>query len=274
MQDANPKVIIITLSHLTFTFSLAPLMAVVTKLCYNKYVRQFEVPEGFDVTGLQIQAGMIDEADEVFLNGVRVGQTGIPTEGGSYDGSNPWDEERIYPIPDEGIASGEIPPCIVIFPSDSHPVKESWWSGIYADMLNEDLIAQVDGTLRTVGSRDYRFLAGESMGGAGAYMNALQHPELYAGVFDIYGGLRYNTALDLFLRTDAEELSKLRHYIICGNHDTYGFDTDHIMMGKYLSELGVPYKIEIDDGGHESDFYLPRIKDGLAYLLKGIEPVN
>lgn len=346
---------------------------------YAWYVREFEVPDGFDVTGLQIVAGMVDEADEVYLNGVRVGQTGIPEEGGSYDGSNPWDEERVYPIPDdllqtgknlvavricngsggggwyagpiqiecqkeetedpagqklryyttsfeadslngqeieyrvylpegyyesdlhypvvymlhgygstgksfeiagvpkildEGIASGEIPPCIVIFPTDGHPQKSGWWSGAYANMLNEDLVAQVDKTLRTVDSREYRFLAGESMGGGGAYLNALNHPELYGGVFDIYGALRYTDALRMFLEMDAEDLGQFRHYIICGNHDMYGFDLDHILMGRHLTQLRVPHVFEIDDGEHASSFYLPRIKDGFQYLLSGIQPAD
>ena len=46
----------------------------------------------------------------------------------------------------------------------------------------------------------------------------------------------------------------------------YGFDIDHIMMGVYLRELGIPHVFEIDDGGHDSGFYLPRLKDGFAYL--------
>lgn len=346
---------------------------------YAWYIREFEVPDGFDTSGLQIQAGMLDEADEVYLNKVRVGQTGIPEEGGSYDGSNRWDEERVYPIPDglltagsntiavrmcngsggggwyagpiqietvkdeskdpagekqrfytdtfksdslngreieyrvylpegyyeselyypviymlhgygstgksfeiagvprvmdEGIAAGEIPPCIVIFPTDSHPDKMSWWAGAYADMLNKDLVTHIDRTLRTVDDRTYRFLAGESMGGAGAYLNALRHPEQYGGVFDIYGGLRYNAALGIFLQTEADELKKLRHYIICGNHDMYGFDIDHMMMGKYLVENKIPHVLEIDDGEHSSTFYLPRLKEGFAYLLSGLTPLN
>lgn len=346
---------------------------------YAWYVREFEVPEEFDLSGLQLEAGMVDEADEVYLNGVRIGQTGIQEEGGSYDGTNPWDEERVYPIPDgllqtgtnlvcvrmcngsggggwyagpiriralqdagadpaktlqrfyttsfaadslkgleieyrvylpegyyeselcypvvymlhgygstgksfeisgvpevldEGIASGQIPPCIVIFPSDGHPQKASWWSGAYADMLNRDLVSQVDSTLRTVDSREYRFLAGESMGGGGAYLNALEHPELYGGVLDIYGALRFTGALKTFLSMDADGLRKFRHYIICGNHDMYCFDLDHIEMGKHLNELQVPHVFEIDNGEHSSSFYLPRLKEGFAYLLAGLEPVD
>ena len=175
---------------------------------------------------------------------------------------------------DEGIASGEIPPCIVIFPSDGHPQKASWWSAAYADMLNEDLVRQVDSTLRTVDSREYRFLAGESMGGGGAYLNALDHPELYGGVLDLYGALRYTGSLGTFLEMDAEQLGEFRHYIICGNHDMYCFDIDHIQMGKHLYELKVPNVFEIDNGEHSSSFYLPRLKEGFAYLLSGLAPLE
>ena len=346
---------------------------------YAWYVREFEVPDGFDTSSLQIEAGMMDEGDEVYINGVRVGQTGIPDEGGSYDGTNPWDVERIYEIPDrllrtgtntaavrvangsgaggwyagpiriaakkeptdsskeekqrfyttsfrsealkgqkieyrvylpegyyesdlrypvvymlhgygstgksfeiagvpelldEGIASGEIPPCIVVFPTDGHPQKSSWWSGAYARMLNEDLVREVDGSLRTVDSRDYRFLAGESMGGGGAYLNALNNPKLYGGVLDLYGALRYTGALQPFLGMDAQQLGVFRHYIICGSHDMYCFDLDHIMMGRHLAELGVPFRFDIDNGEHSSDFYMPRLKDGLGWLLENVKELD
>ena len=344
---------------------------------YAWYVREFEVPEEFDRTCLQIEAGMMDEGDEVYINGERVGQTGIPDEGGRYDGTNPWDVERVYGIPDrllkagtntiavrvangsgaggwyagpilieakkaaaespdgekqrfypasfrsdalngqtieyrvylpegyydsnlrypvvymlhgygstgksfeiagvpelldEGIASGEIPPCIVIFPTDGHPQKASWWSGAYAVMLNEDLVREVDSSLRTVDSRDCRFLAGESMGGGGAYLNALNHPELYGGVLDMYGALRYTGALQPFLEMDAEHLGAFRHCIICGSHDMYCFDLDHIMMGKHLAKTGVSFRFDIDNGEHSSDFYMPRLKESLCWLLEGAEP--
>lgn len=346
---------------------------------YAWYIREFDVPEEFDTSSLQIDAGMVDEGDEAYINGVRAGQTGIPDEGGSYNGTNPWDEERIYEIPDglikagkntiavrvcngsgaggwytgpiqiearkepagdpgksgqryyttsfksdalkgqeieyrvylpvgyyesdlrypvvymlhgygstgksfeiagvpelldEGISEGDIPLCIMIFPSDGHPQKAGWWSGAYAKMLNEDLVREVDSTLRTVGSRDYRFLAGESMGGGGAYLNALNNPDLYGGVLDMYGALRYTGALKTFLDMDAEELGAFRHYIICGTHDMYCFDLDHIMMGRHLAGLGIPYRLDIDSGEHSSEFYLPRLKAALAYLLESAEPVD
>lgn len=345
---------------------------------YAWYVRSFEVPEEFDTTGLQIDAGMIDEADEIYINSVRVGSTGIDKEGGAYDRSNPWDVERIYAIPDdllvpgdntiavrmcngsgaggwysgpirietvkekedpaesgqrfyaasfaskalrdqeieyrvylpegyyesalrypvvymlhgygstgksfeiagvpeildEGIASGQIPPCIVIFPNDGHSQKASWWTGPYASMLNEDLIAEVDSTLRTVPERDYRFIAGESMGGGGAWLNAIDHPELYAGIFDIYGALNYSGSMVKLLRMDAQQLQEYKIFMICGNHDMYTFDIEHMMVEKYLDKLKIPHVFEIDNGEHSSSFYLPYVKEGFAYLLSGALPVE
>ena len=345
---------------------------------YAWYVRTFEVPEGFDTAGLQIDAGMIDEADEIYINGVRVGSTGIEKEGGAYDRSNPWDVERIYAIPedllvqgtntiavrvcngsgaggwyagpirieavkekedpqesgqrfyatsfssealrgqeieyrvylpegyyesscryptvymlhgygstgksfeiagvpellDEGIASGQIPPCIVIFPNDGHSQKASWWTGPFATMLNEDLIAEVDGSLRTVPEREYRFIAGESMGGGGAWLNAIDHPELYAGILDIYGALNYSGSMVKLLRMDAQQLQAYKIYMICGNHDMYTFDIEHMTVEKYLDKLGVPHVFEIDNGEHSSSFYLPYLKEGFAYLLSGVGPVD
>jgi hypothetical protein len=41
-----------------------------------------------------------------------VGQTGIPEEGGSYDATNPWDVERVYPIPDGLLHSGTNLVCV------------------------------------------------------------------------------------------------------------------------------------------------------------------
>ncbi len=346
---------------------------------YAWYAREFEVPEEFDLRDLQIEAGMVDEADEVYINGVRVGQTGIPEEGGAYDLSNPWDEERVYPIPDgllkagtnrvfvrvcnrsggggwyagpieisaarqevdpeeagqrfyvdsfssdalggtdveyrvylpegyyesdlrypvvymlhgygstgksfeiagvpavldEGIACGEIPPCIVIFPTDTHPQKASWWVGAYARMLNEDLVSRIDATLRTVDSRDYRFLAGESMGGGGAFFNALDRPDLYGGVFDIYGALSYTGALTRFMNMGEDELKnlKLKYFLICGTHDMYGFDLDHIRLGRRMTEAGIPHVLDIDSGEHSSSFYLPYLRRGFAYILSGLRPL-
>ena len=343
---------------------------------YAWYVRSFSVPESFGLSGLLLKAGMMDEGDEVYVNGVRVGATGIPEEGGSYDMTNPWDLERVYPLPDgllqtgentiavrvcnssgaggwyagpvcicagqedppeetekervyetsmvsealggreviyrvylpegyyessrrypvvymlhgigstgksfiidgvpelldEGIAEGTIPPCIFIFPDDSHPNKMSWWKDIYADMLNKDLIREVDSSLRTIPDRRYRGIAGESMGGGGAYLNALRHPGLYSWIFDIYGAINFAGIYPVMTDegTKAPFLGQFRQYFIAGNHDAYTFDLVHIPYARKLDELGVDYRFEIDNGEHSAAFFLPYLKEAFGYLMENV----
>ena len=343
---------------------------------YAWYIRSFGVPDSFDCDSLLLKAGMMDEGDEVYLNGVRIGATGIPQEGGSYDMTNPWDLERVYPLPDgllqagentiavricnsgggggwyagpvcicasqeysteelkklrvyetsmisdalgkrevfyrvylpegyyessrrypviymlhgigstgksfvidgvpelldEGIAEGTIPPCIVIFPDDSHPYKMSWWKDIYADMLNKDLIRTVDSTLRTIPDRRYRGIAGESMGGGGAYLNALRHPELYSWIFDIYGAINFAGIYPTMTaaETGAPFLGQFRQYFIAGNHDMYTFDLVHIPYARKLDELGLEYRFEIDNGEHSAAFFLPYLKEAFGYLMENV----
>ena len=68
----------------------------------------------------------MDEADEVYVNQVRVGQTGIPDEGGSYDGTNPWEEERIYPLPDDLLHAGTNVVCVRVCNSSG---MGGWYAG-------------------------------------------------------------------------------------------------------------------------------------------------
>ncbi|APH06209.1 alpha/beta hydrolase-fold protein [Bacillus weihaiensis] len=65
---------------------------------YAWYVREFDMPTDFKSEDLLLALGKFDEANEVYVNGVRVGATGIPEAGGNYDESNPWDVDRLYEL--------------------------------------------------------------------------------------------------------------------------------------------------------------------------------
>lgn len=68
---------------------------------YAWYVRTF-IPEGNLPQGiLKLSVGSFDEANEVYVNGELVGSTGMNYDEkgiGTYDGSNPWEEECIYDL--------------------------------------------------------------------------------------------------------------------------------------------------------------------------------
>ena len=79
---------------------------------------------------------------------------------------------------DELIASGAIPPCLVIMPS----VGNTWYIDRQEKMetaIIQDLIPDVDRRFRTISRRNGRVIAGESMGGYGALRFVLKYPQLF-----------------------------------------------------------------------------------------------
>lgn len=78
---------------------------------YAWYVRSFDLPEDFPKDGLILAVGCFDEANEVYINGNRVGSTGMDytiAEGiGVYDGSNPWDTNCVYDLDSSVLNYGE-----------------------------------------------------------------------------------------------------------------------------------------------------------------------
>ncbi len=61
-------------------------------------------------------------------------------------------------------------------PAETHCVQEAR----YEDYITRDLIGHVDATYRTLAERRGRAIGGLSMGGFGALMLAMRHPDLYA----------------------------------------------------------------------------------------------
>ena len=93
-------------------------------------------------------------------------------------------------IADSLIASGDIPPVILVMPDGSRSMwldsdRETGFGAIETALI-QDLISHVDDTFRTVSMRRARMIAGTSMGGYGALRLAFRHPDLFGAVAGIY----------------------------------------------------------------------------------------
>jgi S-formylglutathione hydrolase FrmB len=94
---------------------------------------------------------------------------------------------------DRMIASGEIPPVIVVMPF----AARGWYvdsaalggPGDYESAITTDLVDHIDGNYRTVPAREARAVAGLSMGGYGAVRMAFFHPDRFAAVVTLSGAL-------------------------------------------------------------------------------------
>lgn len=89
---------------------------------------------------------------------------------------------------DEAIKRGATREMIVVVPSGRNRYFGSFYAnspvtGAWEDLFARDLVAWVDKTYRTIASVEGRGIAGHSMGGYGAIMLAMKHPDVFSAVY-------------------------------------------------------------------------------------------
>ena len=201
-------------------------------------------------------------------------------------------------IADRGVANGDFPPCIIIMPDgkvtwyvNSADGKDRW-----EDMFIGELIPFVEKEYRIRAKKEFRAIAGLSMGGNGALLLAMHHPDLFsscvamsAGTFtdeEIIGNDQYdqyfkniygekpengvsehwkaNSPLYLLDSVDKEKLKSVRFYVDCGDDDFLykGNSALHVKM----RNLEIPHEYRVRNGGHEWQYWRTGLYDGLKFI--------
>jgi enterochelin esterase-like enzyme len=208
-------------------------------------------------------------------------------------------------IVDKGVAEGKVPPCILIIPDgkvtwycNSYDKKDNW-----EDIFIQEFIPAIETEYRIRAKREFRAIAGLSMGGYGALKISMRHPELFStcvalssGTFsdeeivrqpdkdydrffgNIFGkGLKgeerlteawkSNSPLDLIHSMPLEKLRTVRFWIDCGDDDFLfnGNSLLHIEMRK----LGLPHEYRVRDGAHQWSYWRSGLATGLEYIGEG-----
>ncbi|MBT3384370.1 MAG: esterase family protein [Prolixibacteraceae bacterium] len=201
-------------------------------------------------------------------------------------------------IADRGIANGDFPPCIIVMPDG----KVSWYINSFdgkdpwEEMFITEFIPFIEKEYRIRPKKEFRAIAGLSMGGNGALLLSMRNPELFsscvamsAGTFtdneilanDSYDGYfkniygpkpegkvsdhwKANSPLHLLESVDEEKLKSIRFYIDCGDDDFLykGNSALHVKM----RDLGIPHEYRVRNGGHEWSYWRTGLFDGLKYI--------
>ncbi len=209
---------------------------------------------------------------------------------------------EVHLAADRGIATREIPPMIIVMPDggvswymNDYQGKERW-----EDMFVEEFVPHVDNTYRTRTKKEFRGISGLSMGGQGALLIAMHHPEMFAavaafssGVFsaeeltamedkayrnvfgklfgpDLQGQERLtehwarNSPLELARTLPEEDLKKVRWYLDCGDDDFLykGNAALHVA----LRDRKIPHEYRVRDGQHNWEYWRTGILHGLAFI--------
>ena len=174
--------------------------------------------------------------------------------------------DKVNELFDAGVKEGLFDEMIVVIPNSS---EESWWAGDWEKMITEELIPHIDEKYRTIRDARYRLTAGCSMGGQGAMAVALRNPDFFTGAVSFFGAFSYGGASSpnaIAASESAEYMDSFSLYFICGNQDSYGFGVPAIDLHQKLGSMDVNHRFFIDNGGHDSAFYLPFFKDAFAYV--------
>lgn len=170
----------------------------------------------------------------------------------------------------------------------------------YESYLIAELLPEIDGRFRTIADRRHRAIAGNSMGGYGAFKFALKFPELFAfaasfsGAFhaptlcgqspggnwndlgpsitSVFGDrenpVRMDNNLAILVARKNDRLPYF--YFDCGSDD--GFISANREMDKTLLDLGVPHEFHELEGGHDWKYWDWRVRHLLEFVSEKLGP--
>jgi S-formylglutathione hydrolase FrmB len=201
-------------------------------------------------------------------------------------------------IADKGIASGDFSPCIIVMPDG----KVTWYCNSFdgkdpwEDMFIKEFIPYIEKQYRIRSQKEFRAIAGLSMGGNGALFLSMRNPDLFsscvamsAGTFtdeeilsddtyDRYFGNIYGpksadavskhwkeySPLYLLDSVEKEKLKSIRFFIDCGDDDFLykGNSALHVKM----RDLGIQHEYRVRQGGHEWGYWRTGLYDGLKFI--------
>lgn len=204
-------------------------------------------------------------------------------------------------IADKTISNGDAPAMIIVMPD----AEVTWYmntfdnKGRYEDFFTDEFIPYIDANYRTRAKKEFRAVAGLSMGGYGTLLYATKHPELFAAASALSAAVRTdeemlampderwesryatiygpnlkgkarltdfyykNSILKLVETTSAEKLKTVRYYIDCGDDDA--LVTGNMVLHADLMKKGIPHEFRVRDGAHTWTYWRTALPEVLKF---------
>ncbi len=201
-------------------------------------------------------------------------------------------------IADKAINEGTATPMIIIMPDAdtglpgyTNALSGNW---NYEDFFFEEFMPHVEDRFRIKKKKQFRAVAGLSMGGGGSFLYALHRPDLFSSAaplsaslgpqrldemnefaylgytsanhnkkdFEIYSN--GNNQLRIVDQLSKETLNSVRWYIDCGDDD-FLYEANSLMHIK-LRKKGVDHEFRIRDGGHTWTYWRTALPTVLAFI--------
>ena len=137
---------------------------------------------------------------------------------------SPW--RRNFPeLADQGMASGEIPPCILVWIDawtayGGSQYLDSPGTGRYLTYICDEIVPWVDSHYRTMAGREHRGITGKSSGGYGAMVLPMLRPDVWGG-FATHAG---DALFEVSLLPDFREVARALRDDYEGSYDRFWKD--------------------------------------------------
>lgn len=202
---------------------------------------------------------------------------------------------------DKGIASGDLPDMIVVMPDCGNQWYINSVEGYnYEDYFTKELVPFIDKTYRTRPNRENRALSGLSMGGYGASLYALKHPDMFSAcaalssailtdesfassdnkfyetyLEKIYGKAlgndrtkleywRKNSVLNLIQNGNEADLKKVKWYFDCGDDDYLYKGNAALLLA--MRDRKIPSEFRMREGAHTWEYWRTGLVDALKFI--------
>jgi enterochelin esterase-like enzyme len=203
---------------------------------------------------------------------------------------------------DQAIRTREIPPMIIVMPD----AGVTWYinnydsSVRYEDFFFQEFIPHIEDNYRIRKKKEFRGVAGLSMGGYGSLIYALRHPYMFTACAPFSAAIRteaevinqtgerwdrvegsvfgpglkgesritehwkaYNP-IHIVTQSDPDRIMQVKYYLDCGDDDFLyrGNAEFHIL----LKDKGIPHEYRVRDGSHTWEYWRTGIIDGLKFI--------
>jgi S-formylglutathione hydrolase FrmB len=203
---------------------------------------------------------------------------------------------------DQAIASGDIPPMIIVMPDGAASFYINSYDGTtkYEDFFIKEFMPAIEKTYRIKTQKRYRGIAGLSMGGYGTLIYALKYPDLFAAAAPLSAAViadedmvgmpaenwnrvfaplfgknltgkdrltpayYNNSPLKIVETKSKEELGKVRYWIDCGDDDF--LINGNCLLKIALTRKGVPHEFRVREGAHTWTYWRTGITDALNFI--------
>ena len=203
---------------------------------------------------------------------------------------------------DELIAKQDIPSMILVMPDAGLTWYVNNYDGKvrYEDFFFKEFIPYIEHHYRILTEKRYRAVAGLSMGGYGALVYAMKHPDMFSscvafspGIYtddqiiqmddkewnrlfgvvfgpDLKGKDRVkkqfteNDPFYIVKNSDPDKIKSVRYYIDIGDDDFLykGSSYFHVL----LRDLNIPHEYRVRDGNHNWTYWRTGLPEGLKFI--------